>query len=150
VASRAEQYDIDVDRHLSHSQSRGPTQLAAVHNAEEAVRYSIAENSEREAVIDRRTIEAKALQHGMGSIELDKVRVETERFRHLGRLVAVASEVNSPRGAYTTPEMIALERENIELTRTGQGRAASIGSANEIRYWASNVACFPIRRRWRN
>jgi len=141
--SRAEEYDIDVDRHLSHSQSRGPTQLAAVHNAEEAVRYSIAENSEREAVIDRRAIESTALQHAMGSIELGKVRAETERFGHSGRLIAVASEVNSPRGAYTTPEMIALERENIELTRTGRGRASAIDSTNEIRRWASARGLLP-------
>ncbi len=45
-----------------------------------------------------------------------------------GRLIAAGEAVNSPRGAYTTPEMIALERGNIELMRAGQGRAAAIGT----------------------
>ena len=51
--------------------------------------------------------------------------------------------MNSPRGAYTTPEMIALERGNIELMRAGQGRAAAIGRSNEIRRWASQRNLLP-------
>jgi hypothetical protein len=34
--------------------------------------------------------------------------------------------------------MVALERENIELMRTGQGRAVAIGSSHEISLWASH------------
>src|SRR6266851_7860959 len=96
--------------------------------AEEAVRQSIGENSEREAVIDRRSLEARALQHAMGQTDLHLIRIESERFRQHGRLIVAGDSVNSPRGAYTTPEMIALERGNIELMRAGQGRAAAIGS----------------------
>jgi hypothetical protein len=44
--------------------------------------------------------------------------------------------VNSPRGAYTTPEMLALERGNIEMMRSGQGAAVAIGNSTEIRGWA--------------
>ena len=121
--ARADEYGIEVDRHLSHSRARGPIEPGAGQNAEEAVRYSIAQNSEREAVIDRRTIEATALQHAMGSVELGQVRAESQHFEQAGHLVAVGSAVNSPRGAYTTPEMVALERENIELMSTGQGKA---------------------------
>ena len=44
--------------------------------AEEAVRQSIDENSEREAVIDRRALEAKALQHAMGQADLHQIRAE--------------------------------------------------------------------------
>ena len=121
--ARADEYGIEVDRHLSHSRARGPIQPGAGQNAEQAIRYSIAQNSEREAVIDRRTIEATALQHAMGSVELGQVRAESQHFEQAGHLVAVGSAVNSPRGAYTTPEMIALERENIELMSTGQGKA---------------------------
>ena len=39
--------------------------------------------------------------------------------------------------------MIALERGNIELMRAGQGRAAAIGSSNEIRRWASQRNLLP-------
>jgi conjugative relaxase-like TrwC/TraI family protein len=141
--SRADEYEIDVDHHVSHSRARGPIQPGAGRNAEEAIRHSIAENSEREAVIDRRTIEATALQHAMGNVELGQVRAETEHFEQTGQLVAVGSAANSPRGAYTTPEMIALERENIELMSTGQGRASAIGQPDEIRQWANQRGLLP-------
>ena len=134
--SRAHQYGIEVEHHLSQSRERGSIQFLLPEKAEEAVRYSIEENAEREAVIDRRTLEAKALQHGMGSVQLEKIRIESQRYEREGRLIAAGEAVNSPRGAYTTPEMIALERGNIELMRASQGQASAIGTPNEIRRWA--------------
>ena len=72
--SRALQYGIEVERHLSQSRERGPIQFRHPEKAGEAIRQSIDENSEREAVIDRRALEAKALQHAMGSVELHQIR----------------------------------------------------------------------------
>jgi conjugative relaxase-like TrwC/TraI family protein len=135
--SRAQQYGIDVERHLSPSRERGPFQHQHPVKAEEAVCHSIDENSEREAVIDRRALEAKALQHGMGSVELEQIRTESQRYEREGRLIAAGEAVNSPRGAYTTPEMIALERENIVMMAAGQGKATVIGLSGEVRRWAS-------------
>src|SRR5229473_403340 len=100
-------------------------------------------NGVREAVIDRRALEARALQHAMGQTDLHLIRIESERFRQDGRLIVAGDSVDSPRGAYTTPEMIALERGNIELMRAGQGRAAAIGSPNEVRRWASQRSLLP-------
>jgi len=141
--SRALQYGIEVERLLSQSRARGPIQFSRPEKAEEAIRQSIDENIEREAVIDRRALEAKALQHAMGSVELDQIRIESERFQQIGRLIVAGDSVNSPRGAYTTPEMIALERGNIELMRAGQSRATAISSSNEIRRWASHRNLLP-------
>jgi conjugative relaxase-like TrwC/TraI family protein len=141
--SRAQEYGIDVEHHLSQSRERGPIQFRYPEKTEAAMRQSISENSEREAVIDRRTLEATALQHAMGSVELEQIRTESQRFEREGRLIAVGNAVNSPRGAYTTPEMVALERENIELMRAGQGRAAAIGSSKEIHRWASQRNLLP-------
>jgi AAA domain-containing protein len=101
------------------------------------MRQSISENTEREAVIDRRALEARALQHAMGSVELGHIRAERRRFELNRRVIAVGHAVNSPRGAYTTPEMIALERENIELMRAGQRHAAAIGTLKQVRAWGS-------------
>ena len=143
--SRAQEYGIEVERHLSQSRERGPIQFRHPEKAGEAIRQSIDENIEREAVIDRRALEAKALQHAMGQADLHRIRAESERFQQDGRLIVAGDSVNSPRGAYTTPAMIALERSNIELMRAGQGRAAAIGSPNEIRRWASQRNCFLIR-----
>ena len=141
--SRAQVYGIDVQHHLSQSRERDPMLFRDPEKAEEAIRQSIDENSEREAVIDRRALEAKALQHAMGRADLHQIRAESERFRQNDRLVVVGDSVNSPQGAYTTPEMMAVERENIELMLAGQGRAVAIGSPNEVRRWASQRNVLP-------
>ena len=138
--SRARQYGIEVERHLSQSRERGPFQhFQQPHpqKTEEAVRHGIDENSEREAVIDRRALEARALQHAMGSVELDHIRTESRRFERDGRLIAVGDAVRSPQGAYTTPEMIALERENLVMMAAGRGKATAIGVSAEVRQWAN-------------
>jgi conjugative relaxase-like TrwC/TraI family protein len=141
--SRAQEYGIDVEHHLSQSRERGPIQFRYREKAQEAIRQSIDENGEREAVIDRRALEAKALQHAMGQADLHWIRAESERFQQNGRLIVAGDSVSLPRGAYTTPEMIALERGNIELMRAGQGRAAAIGSSKEIHRWASQRKLLP-------
>ena len=141
--SRALQYGIGVERLLSQSRERGPIQFRHPEKAGEAICQSIDENIEREAVIDRRALEAKALQHAMGQADFHRIRVECEQFQQNGRLIVAGDSVNSPRGAYTTPEMIALERGNIELMRAGQSRAAAIGSSDEIRRWASQRNLLP-------
>jgi conjugative relaxase-like TrwC/TraI family protein len=132
--SRAQEYGITFERHFSQSVTHGTLQHE---KAEQAVRHSIDENSEREAVIDRRALEAKALQHAMRSVQLDQIRTESQRLERNRRLIAVGDAVNSPRGAYTTPEMIALERENIEVMRAGRGKVTAIGTSNEIRRWVT-------------
>ncbi len=141
--SRAQEYGIHIERYVAQSRERGPIQFRYPEKAEEAIRQSIDENGEREAVIDRRALEAKALQHAMGQADLHWIRAESERLQQNDRLIVAGDSVNSPRGAYTTPEMIALERGNIELMRAGQGRAAAIGSSNEIRRWASQRNLLP-------
>jgi hypothetical protein len=141
--SRAQEYGIDVEHHLSQSRERGPIQFRYPEKAVEAVRQSIDENSEREAVIDRRALEAKALQHAVGQTDLHRIRIESERLQQDGRLIVAGDSVNSPLGAYVTPEMIALERGNIELMRVGQGRAVAICSSNQIRRWASQRNLLP-------
>ena len=141
--SRAQEYGIEIERHLSQSHERGPIQFRHPEKAGEAIGQSIDENIEREAIIDRRALEAKALQHAMGYADLHQIRAESEQFQQEGRLVVAGDSVNSPRGAYTTPEMIALERGNIELMRADQGRAVAIGNSNEIRRWASQRNLLP-------
>jgi AAA domain len=105
---------------LSQSREHGPIQFRHPEKAREAIRQSIDENGEREAIIDRRALEAKALQHAMGSVELDQIRTESERFHQDGRLIVAGA-----------------------LMRAGQGRVAAIGSSNEIRRWASQRNVLP-------
>jgi len=132
--SRAQQYGIGFERRFVQRHRSVPT---LEEKAREAIRQSIDENTQREAVIDRRGLEAKALQHAMGSVQLGQIRTESERFVQGGRLIAAGQSANSPQGTYTTPEMIALERENIAIMRAGQSKVTAVGSSSDIRLWAS-------------
>ena len=130
--SRAQQYGIAFERRLVQRHRHVPEE-----KAREGIRQSIEENTEREAVIDRRGLEAKALQHAMGSVQLAQIRTESERFVRGGRLIAAGQSVSSPQETYTTPEMIALERENVAIMRASQSKVGAVGSSSDIRLWAS-------------
>jgi conjugative relaxase-like TrwC/TraI family protein len=72
---RAADHGIDTRQIRREAWQRGPL----LHNANgftarEAVSFGLAHTTEREAVIDRRALEAAALEHGMGRVDLDGVR----------------------------------------------------------------------------
>ena len=102
---------------------------------EDALEYSVAHNTEREAVIDRRVLEAAALQHAMGRANLEQVRQVAHGWKTAGNLIEVGATVSSPQGAYTTPEMVAFEGENLDWMRHGD--AENIASAERVRAWAA-------------
>lgn len=130
--ARAREYGIDLARPVAYT-------LATPEHSriEEALEYSVAHNTEREAVIDRRALEAAALQHAMGKADLAQVRCTADARERAGNLIRIGAEVRSPQGAYTTPEMVALERQNLDLMRHGQGSAESIASVAQVRTWAA-------------
>lgn len=105
--------------------------------AENAVRFALAHATEREALIDRRMLEAAALQHGMGRTSLDQVRDEGHQRQKQGEIIAVRTSSSSPLALFTTPDMIALERENLDLMREGRGQAKPIAQPDQIRKWAA-------------
>jgi hypothetical protein len=43
--------------------------------------------------------------------------------------------VFSPRGTYATPEMVALERDNLNFIAAGQGQTRALANADEIGAW---------------
>jgi conjugative relaxase-like TrwC/TraI family protein len=103
----------------------------------EAVRHAVAHTTERDAVPDRRALETFALQHAMGRIVLERVRSAIDAHRDEGRLIDLAQSHRHPIGAFTTPEMAALERDNIALMRRGRGAAQPITSIDEVKRWAA-------------
>ncbi len=117
--------------------ARGPSQAVSPAAIEEALSFSVAHNTEREAVTDRRALERTALQYAMGIADLVGVRRETGLRESRGDLIALGTSPSSPAIAYTTPEMVALERENLELMRAGRGRAQSITTEQRARSWAA-------------
>ena len=117
--------------------ARGPSQAVSPVATEEAVRFSAAHNTEREAVTDRRALERTALQYAMGIADLEGVRRETGLRESHGDLIALGFSPSSPTIAYTTPEMVVLERENLELMRAGRGHAQAIATEQHARSWAA-------------
>ena len=106
----------------------------------EALHFAVAHSTEREAVIDRRALEAAALQHAMGAIDLDKLRRESSAWEERRALIALDASVSSPNGTFTTPQMVAVERDNLDLMRVGRGQNPPIAAAEEIRQWATDRA----------
>jgi conjugative relaxase-like TrwC/TraI family protein len=141
--ARAREHGINVERVASVANARAIPAFGARESIAEAVRLSAAHNSEREAVIDRRALEATALQNLMGVADLGQVRVESGRDEKAGNLIRVGNAITSPQGAYTTPEMVALERENIALMRDGLGRAAAIAPSDQVKSWAAKRGLLP-------
>jgi len=103
----------------------------------EAVRHAAAHATERNAAPDRRELETFALQHAMGRSVLDRVRGAIDACRSAGELIDLAPSHRHPLGAFTTPAMAALERDNLALMRDGRGKAAPIAPAEEIKLWAA-------------
>ncbi|MHB8383633.1 MAG: MobF family relaxase [Candidatus Binataceae bacterium] len=132
---RARDYGIRFEDH-SHTQTavRVPTQA----RIEEALRFAVAHSTEREAVIDRRALEATALQHAMGEIDLDQLRRESTAWEERRALIALNASIASPGGTFTTSEMVALERDNLDLMRAGRGHNPPLAAVAEIRNWATD------------
>jgi conjugative relaxase-like TrwC/TraI family protein len=134
---RAAEYGIDARQHLWKALGRGDLRHGTDADTREAVDFSIAHNTNREAVVDRRDLEVSALQHGMGRVTLDAVRRQIEQQGAAGRLISTAYDVAHPQGAFTTPEMLALEAENVRLMQ--ERRDAStlpIATTDEVQRWA--------------
>jgi hypothetical protein len=74
----------------------------------------------------------------MGAIDLDKLRRESTAWEERSALVALDASVSSPNGTFTTPQMVALERDNLDLMRAGRGRSPRIATSEEIRQWATD------------
>lgn len=98
-------------------------------SVESAVSYARERNLEREAVADERELMRDALRHSVGQASFAEVRAGMERSIEKGELVGVEREQGRAGQAYTTPEMIELERSTIETMRNGQGRYEELASA---------------------
>ncbi len=135
--ARARNYGIMIERVAENAQRSGSVASDSRESIADAFRFSVDHNIEREAVIDRRALETIALQHGMGRANLARMRDESDRLERSGQLIHAGASVSSPQGAYTTPEMVALERGNLDLMHAGQGRTRPIADADEVQAWAT-------------
>src|SRR5229473_1257955 len=141
---RAAAYGIDAHRIAMTATERGaPADEGSDMAVDEAVRFSRLHNTERQAVIDRRALETIALQHAIGRATPEQMRewiaLEEERMQ----LIAIGPDWRHAQGSFTTPEMVRLEGENIDLMRSGVGKANSVADAEEVTSWAIGRGLFP-------
>ncbi|HUA36028.1 MAG TPA: MobF family relaxase [Candidatus Binataceae bacterium] len=100
---------------------------------QDAVGYAVTHATEREAVVDRRALEGAALQHSMGRASLTEIRDEGIQQQLRGELIEIKSAQHA---SFTTPEMLRLETENLELMRARRGRANEIAPSAQINRWS--------------
>ena len=96
--------------------------------AQEAVTFAKERNFEREAVVDERAILRDALRRSMGEASVGAIRKEFERRITTDEFVAVSQSPGAPGRAFTTRDMIALERDTIQVMRSGRQAQPSLVS----------------------
>ena len=96
--------------------------------AQSAMTFARDRNMEREAVVDERAMMRDALKRSMGQATFAEVKAHFNERIERGEFVEVAAPIHRVRIGrnVTTPEMIALERSNIERMKDGQGRYESL------------------------
>jgi conjugative relaxase-like TrwC/TraI family protein len=134
---RAAEYGIDARQLLWEALGRGDLRHGTDADAREALDFAIADRTDREAVVDRRALEVAALRHGMGRITIDALHRHMERFQADQRLIPTLYGVEHPQGAFTTPAMLAIERENVVLMQERRDAPTTpISTHEEVQRWA--------------
>ena len=108
------------------AKERGPVVTVGA-PAADAMAYARDHNIERTAVIDERALLGDALERSMGSRSVNEIQAEFERLD-----CDTPSSWTCPRSPaiparhFTTPEMIVLERENVQAMRAGPRPVATL------------------------
>jgi ATP-dependent exoDNAse (exonuclease V) alpha subunit len=100
-------------------QSEDADRETARRPAQSAVTFARDRNLEREAVVDERALIRDALKRSMGEATLADVREHFEQRVERGDLIEMKTSIGR---AFTTPEMVELERDNIERMKSGQDK----------------------------
>ena len=104
----------------------------------EAVSFAKLRAFEREAVADERLILRDALRRGMGEVTLGEIQAEFNERRQAGEFRSVQGEKYSSGRSFTTPQMIAHERANVQHVLDGQGKAKPFLSGEKAERQAGN------------
>jgi conjugative relaxase-like TrwC/TraI family protein len=141
---RAAELAIDAAAIHRLAQSRGAGQ--GDHNAESlpAVTFAARHTTEREAVVDRRQLEAAALQHATGRADLDGVRQAIKQAEQAHTLLRAGKpDWTQPQGAFTTDETLALERQNVAIVKAGIDQSQPIAEPAMVKQWAASKGLSP-------
>ena len=120
----AAEYGHQPQRVIEEAQRRPSVELQPEESqrvAQVAVSYARERGTEREAVVDERTLMRDALKHSMGAARLPEIKAEFERRVAARELIEVERRPGLAGRAFTTGEMQGYEREIVERMRAGQG-----------------------------
>jgi ATP-dependent exoDNAse (exonuclease V) alpha subunit len=134
--ARAAEYGIDTAQHLRLAHARGGISVENGAVAREALEFAKAHLTNREAVFDKRDLEVAALEHAMCQIDIDGLRRQMALQEAAQKLIRDNRfDYRHPQGGFTTPEIVALEMDNIRMMRAGQGKAQPIATQNVVENW---------------
>ena len=105
------------ERERSQAVERVPN---APNKAQEAVTYAKHRGFEREAVSDERMLMRDALRRGMGDITYPEIKRNFEGRVAAGEFQSVDGQKHDTGRRFTTPETMAMERNNVKSLRVGQ------------------------------
>jgi ATP-dependent exoDNAse (exonuclease V) alpha subunit len=95
--------------------------------AQAAITFARERLGERSAVFEHFEVVRDALRHTQGKATLEEIYSELRQQKEHGQFVEVQHvRPNAPAARYTTPELVAIEREAIERVRFGQGAVQPI------------------------
>ncbi|MGH9410054.1 MAG: MobF family relaxase [Vicinamibacterales bacterium] len=89
-------------------------------SAKAAMSFASERNFERDAVVDERALMRDALSRSMGQRTVGEITAEFARRIDTGQFVEISQQSGALGRAFTTPEMIALERDTVRVMRDGQ------------------------------
>jgi hypothetical protein len=123
---------------LSLALTRTDQRQGTAKDCQTALEYAVNHLNERDAIIDRRALEAAALQFGMGRVTPDAIRAHIDMAEAQGQLIrAQNSDWRHAQGTFTTPQAVALEHENLALVENGKHDAPAVGNSVHVRLWAA-------------
>jgi hypothetical protein len=102
-------------------------------SAHTAVTFAKERNLEREAVVDERAVVRDALTRSMGDVSVGEIKTDFETRVEAGEFVLLEPTPGAPGRTFTTPEMIDLERDTIEMMRVGQDARPTLASVDTRR-----------------
>jgi conjugative relaxase-like TrwC/TraI family protein len=91
-------------------------------SAQEAVRYAVEKNFERQSVSGERELMRDALKRSMGETTLSQLQQEFQKQIEQGELIQRQPDEARISPEFTTQEMIRMERENIRFVQAGQNQ----------------------------
>ena len=120
--------------------ARGPQHLQdPAPIAKVAVTFAKEQQTERDAVVDERKLKAAMTLRSLGHVPYPRLEAELERRIAAGEFIQRTAAPGSPARAFTTPEMIALERTVLAHMLEGRDQHPAMASAT-TRTWADAAA----------